>query len=78
MQAEHLRIVQLLSRLVTCEDCCPSCRAGAIELLEGPDAIALEHCPLCGFPKLRDVACPCEQYIGQPANLASERFKQAS
>lgn len=61
-----------LSRVRTCDDCCPSCRALAAFVL-GEQTETCEH---CGFPLLPGLGpCPCERFIGQPSNPASEQFK---
>jgi hypothetical protein len=72
-----LRLLQLASRVRTCDDCCVSCRALAADLIEN-DPAAIEDCGRCGFPKFSGEACQCERFIGEPANPASERWKTAS
>ncbi len=73
-----LRIVQFVSRVRSCDGCCAGCRALAVELLEGPDSIEIVTCGLCGFPKLAELPCPCEAFVGQAANPAALRFHQQS
>lgn len=70
-----LPLLHALSRVLSCDDCCPSCRAVAAEAL---GLTPLHHCEHCGFPKLTGEPCPCEQHIGQPPNPASEKYKAMS
>lgn len=65
-------VMHALSRIRTCDDCCPSCRALAAFVLGEPTAT----CDHCGFPLLPGLGpCLCERFIGQSANPASEQFK---
>lgn len=63
-----------ISRVRTCPDTCPACRAEAAALLGEP----VDRCPACGFATLPGERCPCERFIGEPGNPAARHFHELS
>lgn len=56
-----MRIMQALSRVVTCPDACASCRAVCAALLESDVLGPIVDCPKCGLPWAESLGpCRCQ------------------
>jgi bacterioferritin-associated ferredoxin len=68
VNADVLRVLEVLSQVVTCSANCGSCRAAAQELIES-DVLRVERCELCTRPFAPALGeCPCASFDdGNPA-----------